>query len=70
MREFITTEFEFSHGKKPRGLGYWYFKPADNAWPGDSMPTGGFFWHFGTYAEAKKAVSAAWPAVTYWKVLP
>ena len=51
--EFDTSEFEFSHGRKPRGRGAWafWFQPnTDNvmdAW-----------WANGTYAEARKAAKA------------
>lgn len=41
--EINTREFEFSHGKKPRGTGYWAFEVA-----------GETFWHAGSYAEGKK----------------
>lgn len=44
-----TREFEFSHGKKPRGRGHWAFffdgqRNVDKA-----------FWAQGTFAEASKA---------------
>ena len=31
---FSTTEFEFSHGRKPRGYGYWgfFFGVTKNVW--------------------------------------
>jgi hypothetical protein len=43
--EVSTTEYEFSHGKNPRGTGQWAF-----FFDGESEP----FWHTGSYAEAKK----------------
>ena len=39
-----TTEYEFSHGKKPRGFGQWVF------FFGNVM-----FTYNGTYGDAKKA---------------
>ena len=42
--EFSTREYEFSHGKMPKGWGYWGFTFEGHE-----------FWATGTYAEAKKA---------------
>jgi len=42
-----TTEYEFAHGRKPRGYGLWVFYFA-----------GGFAHIQGTYAEAKKQAKA------------
>lgn len=44
--EFITTEFEMSHGRAPRGYGSWAFEIEGRAET---------FWHTGTYAEARRA---------------
>lgn len=68
--EFITTDYQFSHGKKPRGVGTWAFVPADHAWPGNTMPHDGIAWAWGSYSDAKRDVMREWPQVTYWKVLP
>lgn len=71
-REFITTEYEFSHGKKPRGTGSWAFVPANYAWPdgpNEPMPSDGIAWVWGTYSDAKREVAKRWPSVTFWKVL-
>lgn len=46
--EFNTHEYEFSHGKKPRGRGGWAFSFKRNP----SMDE--IFWINGTYAECKK----------------
>jgi len=35
--EFITTNYEFSHGRKPRGNGGWVFD-IEAEWPGLSGP--------------------------------
>ena len=40
-----TSNYEFTHGKKPRGYGQWAF-----FFDGESAP----FWYTGSYAEAKK----------------
>jgi hypothetical protein len=47
MVEVKTTEFEFSHGKKPSGTGYWAFEIG-----------GETFWHAGLYSAAKKLAVA------------
>lgn len=39
--------YEFAHGRKPRGVGYWAFFSNDKK--------GTTFWHFGSYTDAKKA---------------
>lgn len=47
--EFNTVEFEFSHGRKPKGRGSWAFSEKRNA-SAENM-------HFSpsmTYTEAKK----------------
>jgi len=46
---FSTTEYELSHGKKPRGFGCWAFALARNPRI-DSI-----FYYTGTLAEAKAA---------------
>jgi len=68
-REFNTTEFEFSHGKKPRGLGTWAFIPAAGYWPAE-IPADGIAWAWGTYTDAKREVTRKYPEVDVWKVLP
>lgn len=46
--EFSTAEFEFSHGKKPRGFGYWAF------FFGRNPNAEAVFAPRGTFAEAKR----------------
>ena len=41
---FMTREYEASHGKKPRGKGLWWFEIQDEE-----------FQAYGTLTEAKKA---------------
>jgi hypothetical protein len=48
--EFTTSEFEFSHGRKPKGRGSWAFEAP--TWEGPK------FYPSSTYAEARKAVIA------------
>lgn len=60
--DFATTEFEFSHGRQPRGFGSWAFSLERN--PDVSSPAGpaegGVIWtHSCSYTEAKKAAKAA-----------
>jgi hypothetical protein len=47
--EVRTTDYEFAHGKKPRGYGCWAFFFDAVTEP---------FWHTGKYAEAKKMAVA------------
>lgn len=68
--EWLTTDYEFAHGRKPRGTATWAFVPGDYAWPGSTMPADGIAWAWGSYADAKREVAKAWPAVRFWKVLP
>ncbi len=44
---FSTTEFEYSHGRKPRGKGHWMFEVEGHA---DWVECGGSF----TLTEAKR----------------
>lgn len=69
MREFVTTEYQFSHGKKPRGSGHWAFVPADYVWPKE-IPHDAIAWAYGTYTDAKKEVARKYPEVSRWSVLP
>jgi hypothetical protein len=50
--EVKTSEYEFSHGKKPRGFGSWAF------YMGSEQDTLKAHWFHGTYAEAKKQAQA------------
>lgn len=68
MAEFTTTEYEFSHGKRPRGRGAWAFVPANYIWP-DAMPEDGIGWANGTYTDAKREIARRYPKVTVWNVL-
>jgi hypothetical protein len=54
---FITTEYEFSHGRKPRGRGLWMFVFLSydlTTGKSRTLPS----YHNGTYTEAKKAFRA------------
>jgi hypothetical protein len=51
--EFSTREYEFNHGAKPRGTGYWFFCPAARAQQADYLDH--CFQVRGTYSEAKAA---------------
>ena len=59
---FSTTEYEFAHGKKPRGEGRWAFEfLAIRALPAGGV---GYAWGApvffgGTFAAAKKAALAS-----------
>jgi hypothetical protein len=50
MVEVNTTEYEFSHGRKPRGYGSWAFR-----FEGDIA----LHWYQGTYSEARSAARKA-----------
>ena len=41
-----TTQYEASHGKAPRGIGYWAFQIGDEEW---------FYGCLTSYSNAKKA---------------
>ena len=57
---FHTTDYEFSHGKKPRGSGSWAFQKCDyRGRVADGSDV--FFCSFGTMTECKKQVRAARP---------
>ena len=47
-----TTDFEFSHGRKPRGRGSWAFFFERDRRNHDVQDA---FWHHGSFTEAKKA---------------
>jgi len=47
-----TTSYKWSHGKEPRGFGYWAFYMGKETT--DSEPV----WFTGKYAEAKKQAIA------------
>lgn len=61
MIEFQTTQYEFSHGKKPRGFGTWAFQI-----------TGQIFYATASYGEAKRqaAEKARAAGVSRVRVLP
>lgn len=65
--EIITTQYEFSHGRKPRGRGFWAFAPVRNPEAGNIIWTGQM-----TYADAKKHVAtiARERGITTLHVLP
>ena len=46
--DFDTTQYEFAHGRQPRGRGGWAFQE------GDRRSTSPLFWANGTYSEAKR----------------
>jgi hypothetical protein len=60
-KTFDTTEYEFSHGKRPRGYGSWGFQRLD----GDPNVPADEYWRLGTYTEAKRNAPEG-----RWKVLP
>jgi hypothetical protein len=45
--EFNTDNYEFTHGRKPRGHGAWAFVPK-HLWDND------LHWETGIYSEAKR----------------
>ena len=58
--QFSTAEFEFSHGKKPRGFGSWafFFGDSDAA---HFAPTSSF-------ADAKRWAAKEAKAAGHWRV--
>jgi len=61
--EVNTTEYEFSHGKKPRGFGCWAFQIGRDPEP---------YWSHGNYGQAVKDARKMAVAKKEWlvKVLP
>lgn len=68
---FTTTDYEFAHGRRPRGVASWAFIPADGVYGGDlaGIPADGIAWAWGTYGDAKREVAGKWPGVSVWRVL-
>lgn len=54
--EVETTQYEFVHGKRPKGYGMWAFFFDGET---DSLKA---FWHTGKYSEAK-AMAIRWAVV-------
>lgn len=48
--EFITDQFEFAHGKTPRGYGGWAFSEERNP----DVQSDAVIWVTGLYRDAKK----------------
>jgi hypothetical protein len=46
-----TTDYEYAHGKKPRGKGNWAFFSEDGQWE---------LWWTGSYSECKKKAQRAY----------
>lgn len=67
MIEINTTEYEWAHGRKPRGRGSWAFAPYRDR---DELRRA--FWDNGLYADAKRKAKAHFAAlgVDDLKVLP
>ena len=65
---FNTKEYEFAHGKKPRGTAVWAFVPADYCW-GENMPHGAVEFVWGGYADAKREVARKYPEIDTWRLL-
>ena len=57
--QFDTTQYQFSHGRKPRGQGQWAFSI-----------NGAVLWKNGLLSEAKKSVKAEFPKAGKVEVLP
>ena len=65
---FKTSDYEFTHGSKPRGNGQWAFVPADYCW-GKDMPSDAIAWAYGNYSDAKREVAKRYPTIQVWTVL-
>jgi hypothetical protein len=68
--EFNTTQYEFAHGRKPRGSGTWAFTPHFGWAYGDGWRPKGIVWVTDTYANAKRECAKQHPDITRWVVLP
>jgi|APSaa5957512535_1039671.scaffolds.fasta_scaffold106487_4 hypothetical protein len=58
MSNFSTREFERSHGKAPRGRGFWGFRLTTWGVTDVSAVLEADFWFNGTFASARKAAKA------------
>jgi hypothetical protein len=67
--EFNTTEYEFAHGRKPRGSGTWAFTPHFGWGSCPTAPLEGIVWVTDTYANAKRECARQHPDITRWVVL-
>lgn len=56
MIEFSTTQYEFAHGKKPRGYGRWVFFFDGETSIEKSL------WHTGKFSEVK-ALAIRWAVI-------
>jgi hypothetical protein len=55
MKSHIETrQYEFAHGRKPRGTGHWAFHP--NFGVDSCSPE--IFWFAGSWGDAKRAAAA------------
>ena len=62
--EVNTTQYQFSHGKAPRGAGHWIFAIGRNgAWT-EFQPTG-----LMTYGAAKRLAIAEARSLGAWQVV-
>lgn len=69
--EFDTHQYEFAHGRKPRGTGSWAFAPADYDYREiEAVPDDGIAWGWGLFSDAKREVALRFPSVPAWTVLP
>ena len=55
---FHTNQYEFAHGKKPRGQGTWWFTATYLTGDGRSMEDEPFSIPFSTFTEAKREANA------------
>lgn len=69
-RHFVTTEFEMSHGRTPRGYGSWGFAPYEYVNHQHEIPWDQIVWSKGTYTDAKRDVAKRHPDIPEWIVLP
>lgn len=64
--KFDTYEYEFTHGTRPKGKGWWAFIPG--TWRDNTEPV--FINAFLTLADAKREVKFLHPEVKEWRVAP
>jgi hypothetical protein len=71
MNWINTTEYEFAHGKKPRGFGRWALVPSDYDYgSGSQIPEDGILWVHDKFGEARREAARLFPGVHQWTVLP
>lgn len=66
--QVLTSEYEFTHGKKPRGEGNWMLKVIDIKTDGEIEKR--MVMRYGTLSKLIKQIKSEFPDVYRIKVMP